>query len=218
MPGDGPRPGPSLPEPLLGRLSAVDATWGSLLEQWVGLACDPSGPIPGTHGKCWDAADGGAGGWTWGQVIECCEPTESSSFPSPREPWEPWEVSQKRLPGSGPECHRYFGSFRWRQRGDACGRSRVVPRRKQCPETDREGEGPHGLPTPCSQHTEPGSEQTISSPRHHTLVQPSIHPSIHLFNSYFQNSGYVCQPLRMCLRQKGSLISWNSVCGGEGGH
>lgn len=27
---------------------------------------------------------------------------------------------------------------------------------------------------------------------------PSI-PSIHLFNNYFHNSGYMCQALRMCL-------------------
>lgn len=77
---DSTRPVPSLPEPLLGQLSAVDATWDSLLERWVGLACDSSDPIPGTHGKCWDTADGGACGWRRGQVIGCCEPTESSSF------------------------------------------------------------------------------------------------------------------------------------------
>ena len=27
----------------------------------------------------------------------------------------------------------------------------------------------------------------------------SNHPSIHLFNNYFHNSGHMCQALRMCL-------------------
>lgn len=123
-------------------------------------------------------------------------------------------MSQKWLPGSGAECHRYCGSFRRRQRGGVCGQSRVAPGGNRALELTERGQAPHGLPLPCSQSAEPRSEETISSSRYHSLVQPSIHP-IHPFIQQLFPQLWLHVPGSgdVFVRQKGSLISWNSVVG-----
>ena len=181
MPGDGPRPGPSLPEPLLGRLSAVDATWGSLLEQWVGLACDPSGPIPGTHGKCWDAADGGACGWTWGQVIECCEPTEFSSFPRvPERPGSPGRRARNGCQGQVPSVIGTLGPSGGGKEGMRVDGAELSPGGNSALKLTERGKAPMVSPHLAPKTQSPGlSRQSLPLGTTPLSNHPSIHPFIY---------------------------------------
>lgn len=56
-------------------------------------------------------------------------------------------------------------------------RAELPPGGNRALELTEKGQAPV-VSTACSQ-AEPGSEQTISSSRYHTLVQPSIHPFIY---------------------------------------